>query len=184
MSLADRFLLARKTAPERMNTGNALTQSDLGRLLGVSRISIYNIENGTTKKPKDSTLLKASEAMQVEFAWLSRGEGPMDSERPDYTPPALASFSASRQKTVKPTNSEGRYTFTPVIPLETTHDNKGWQCIYPDIQQEPILTHLTPTTDIKRIRNEPVFNADVFLTKDDNGTILTAYILNTYLDTH
>ncbi|WP_163370963.1 helix-turn-helix domain-containing protein [Endozoicomonas acroporae] len=184
MSLPERFQLARKSAMERKRLDHPITQADLAEMIGVSRISIYNIEGGTTKKPKEATIKKASEALGVTYQWLARGEGPMDAEISDYQPPPLKIQTASNRISLgESKEGNANYSFTPVVVVQPGPDNKDWQCIFPEIDESnTIPTALLPALDIESLKSEPVFSADVFITRDEHNDITAAYILNSYLN--
>lgn len=183
LSVAERYTLARKTAMERLNLDCPVTQADLADQLGANRLSIINIESGKTAKPREKTHKMASDFLRVNYSWLAYGDGPMDSEMPDYKPPEFQHFRSNRTPSAQAINSEMRYSYTPVIVLATGEDNKDWLCIFPDVDPtKEITTVVSPSADWQALKTEPLFQADVFFTKNETGEILTGYLLNTYLN--
>ena len=106
----------------------------------------------------------------------------MDSELPDYSPPEMKRYGASQTPTLVEKDSENtQYTFTPVIVVSTTESNKEWECIYPEIDnQAAIVTAILPSIDFAALKDEPLFNADVFIKKSQDGVISSAYVLKAY----
>jgi len=52
-----------------------LTQSELARRIGIKPPSLWLIESGDTKTVKGATLMRLSEALNADPAWLSSGRG-------------------------------------------------------------------------------------------------------------
>lgn len=180
LSTADRYLLARRTAKERMNLDYEITQADLADALGLSRYAIINIENGNTSNPKKSTHEKASKELRVNIEWLSNGRGPMDPELPDYQPPEVEKFGHKKTVVSGVSTSISNFAHTPVIVSESTADGKAWTCLIPEVNPEaPIETHIDPTLDTEHLSTLPIFRADLFITKSESDTV-TAYVLKAY----
>ena len=149
MSLPERFQLARKSAMERKRLDRPITQAELAKMIGVSRISIYNIEGGATRKPKEETIKKTADALGVNYQWLARGEGPMDTEILDYQPPAIRIKAASNRITIdEMPEGNSNFSFTPVVVVKAGSDNKNWQCFFPEIEEKKVInTSLLPAID-------------------------------------
>lgn len=94
MELKDRFREARSAA--------GLTQEELAKRVGVSQNTIFKIENGVTKKPRDIVVF--AKALGVTVDWLSEGNPPQSDEKPskagfydDLSPSAKRLISVIRE---------------------------------------------------------------------------------------
>lgn len=70
MTIADRIRDARR---ERK-----LSQSELGRRVGVTRGAVWAWESGQTKGLTPDNLVSTADALGVEVRWLATGEGPKE----------------------------------------------------------------------------------------------------------
>ena len=62
---------------EKLKIKFSLSNSDLGKIAGVSHQAIGDIINGVTDNPKIGLLVKISNHLQVNLNWLAKGEGEM-----------------------------------------------------------------------------------------------------------
>ncbi len=181
MPVAERYLVARKTAKDRLNLDHQITQADLAVMLGVNRLSVINIERGTTREPRDSTHQKTCQALRVNYEWLKHGDGPMDPDLPEYELPEVEKIEV-KTSIRTPNSLDGRYSYTPVVVVSSSENNKDWECIFPDVEAgKVIISNLASVLDLDKLRNEPVFYADVFMMLPKDNHQQTAYILKVYL---
>ncbi len=180
MPMDQRYLVARKTAKDRLNLPHQITQADLAAEIGVNRLSILNIENAVTTAPRKATHEKVGKFLRVNVEWLQLGTGPMDPVMPDYTPPNVEVI--ERRKPLTSATDNGRYSYTPVVVISTSDDNRDWVCSLPDVYPGmTIKTQMAPTTDYELLKTQPMFFADVYLLFDEAQQPTSLYILKHYL---
>ncbi len=57
----------------RLRNRRSLTQDELGRLAGLSKMEIYRLENERTGDPRVSTVIKLAKVLEVDEAELIHG---------------------------------------------------------------------------------------------------------------
>ena len=91
-----------------------LTQQELGKLVGVTKVSICCYENGT-RSPELANLIELAESLEVDFVWLLGME-----EKIKYGDDKITNMSANDVKLIKYLKKNNKELYNSLIEEITT----------------------------------------------------------------